>query len=191
MDAFPRPTTLFNRAVGMCEKVMPSRTVTQEHIDCWRQSTCKVLSGMDGYDADVAGRVLNETKWKLESGRPPSDSWYGIAEFDHKRNERPRATLYEESAAAQLPTESLFHLAGMSGMDHLYGHLYPYHAGSQDYGENAACRLQYGLMVARAKQSTAPSVAPLFMKWLYRFHKHIPLSNYSGKVVLPENKITS
>ncbi len=184
LSSFYRPTTIINRLAALVEPHIPSKRVTQDHINRWREDTALVLSNMDGFKNAVASKVVNETDWNLIEGNPPQNSWYGIVEVDPTRKKQPRVVMYEQSLVARMPTEYLFELTGQSGMDHLYGHLYPHHAKHKDCGEEVACRIQQGIARLRAEIYKKHSPTQWLLPLNYWLHKRIPFANYKGDISL-------
>jgi hypothetical protein len=86
----------------------------------------------------------------------------------------PLVYMYPNSPWGRVPGP-LFDMASQAGVDHMVAHLFEYFAG-HDYGEQAACRDQVRLMLARRGPMT--SIVAVLIAVSHRFHKRIPLSIY-------------
>ena len=174
-QAFYRPTTRFNRMLdGVFSMYDPLHQVDESTLRRWQDSSHDIFRGMVE-DTRILDRVVEDAFWSLSKGSPPENTWFGEAKFDGK--EIPQVMIYKESITTRLPTEFLFNLAGQSGTDHIFCHLYAFYAGQDDYVEEVACKYQF--LAARERGGmTWNSVAGLIVV-LHRLHKNIPLSNYS------------
>lgn len=151
--------------------------VTSKEIHRWRDNSLATFRAIVS-DERALEAVVSCSDWYLSLDRSPSDVWYGEDTFiltDAERKHRPRVIIYHHSLTAALP-QPFFDLAGQSGMDHLVGHLYAYHAGEPDFGEEVACKYQY--LAARSRGGLIGRAIAGAVAVLQRLHKDIPLSNY-------------
>jgi len=178
-QAFYRPTTPFNRLLNISlSRYGPLHKLNESTVRRWKDCSLGIFKNL--VDNEAALRlVVEDTFWDLSNGTPPENTWFGEAKF--KGRERPQIIIYRDSITTRLPTNLLFQLAGQSGTDHIFGHLYPFYAGQDDCGEDVACRYQF--LAAREREGVIWNSVSGLAAVLYKLHKNIPLSNY--RKVLP------
>ena len=174
-QAFYRPTTRFNRVLdAVFSSCDPLHYIDESTLIKWQGNSLDLFRDIVD-DRRVLDRVVEDAFWSLSEDRPPENTWFGEAKFDGK--ERPQVIIYEDSITTRLPSELLFDLAGQSGTDHIFGHLYAFYSGQNDYGEGVACRYQF--FAARERGGMTWSSFAALVPVLHRLHKNIPLGNYS------------
>ncbi len=77
----------------------------------------------------------------MSNDKPPLNTWFAEAKFDGEQ--KPQIIIYQDSITTRLPSTFLFNLGGQSGTDHIFGHLYAFYSGQNDYGEEVACNYQF------------------------------------------------
>ena len=174
--AFEKPDTLLNRLLANVSAPLPSTSaITWDRIDQWLEHSAAISRRIVAHPG-VIDKVVNDTDWGLSYTDPPKNTWFGEALF--APGTKPRATIYAHSTTAKLLPKFVFTLAGQAGMDHLFGHLYAFHAGHPDYGEEVACAYQHA--VARARGGIWTVIASLIPP-IYKLHKNIPKENYGAE----------
>lgn len=172
---FERPSMKFNRAADFLTGVRRPRTATCADLNRWRAASLDTLKGM-GAREDVLARIATEGEWCLSDSKAPPDVWCGELRLSKSGAGGPRVTFFLDSVWGRTPTRRLFEHLSQIGVDHMVGHLYPYYAGEDDFGEAVACRYQYLMLRARADYASwASAIALPTLHWL---HKRIPLSTY-------------
>lgn len=175
--AFYRPNTLLNGAVTVISsRCNPLHELDDGILKQWQDNSFTVFRGFVD-DQKMLDRVVADACWSLSLEKPPENVWFGEAKFDRK--ERPQIIVYANSITTRLPTEFLFNLAGQSGTDHLFGHLYAFYAGQPDYDEEVACRYQF--RAARERGGVVWNSVSGLIAILHRLHKNIHLKNYLNR----------
>jgi hypothetical protein len=169
-EAFPRPSSRFNGAVAALVGLLPRRPLTVEGLEPFQQRSAQTLVAMGAQPAAVA-EVTGTTRWIMRPGPAPRDAWGG----EVLRGDPPIVALYRDCLLARVPGRRLYRVAAQLMVDHMYGHLYEYYSGSEDWGEEVACRWQYRLLRHRggpANRLTAEVVA-----LTHRFHKRVEVGS--------------
>lgn len=175
--AFHRPDTITNRLLDVvfCNRRVYHK-IDETHVRLWQESSRNAYLN-HGFDEVVLDKVISDVNWELSDDNPPRNTWFGEALFF--KNETPHVRIFPQSVVGFTPTHSLFNLFGQAGMDHLFGHLYPYFAdgslNESNYNEEVACRLQRKAALSRggvAWKSIAHAIP-----YVYLLYKNIPLSN--------------
>ena len=169
---FYRPSTRFNNWV---ERLLTRKhlwKIDEQTIERWQQSSHESFLSITG-DGETLNKVKRGVEWALSNEKVPRNVWYGECMFKGKST--PKAIVYLRSPCTRLPFRWAFEFAGQIGMDHIYGHLYPFYAGSNDFGEETAC--YYQCAVARARQPVIWKMLAYVIVGVNRFHKKIPLLN--------------
>jgi hypothetical protein len=169
---FWRPSTPVNRLVERVLGARRHRRVEVDEVAHWREQSIRALAAMGGTQ-EALGHVASRTRWVVAAHPAPADCWCG--EVVMKNDSAPIVILYEDGPWTRLPAP-VFEMAAQTGVDHMVGHLYPYFAGSQDFGEEVACRYQFALPLQR--RGPTSKLTALLVALLHRVHKHIPLRNY-------------
>lgn len=171
--ALPRPDTRFNRLVRRLTRERPTRAVVLGDLSPWVEDSLRMF-GLLGAEPETIEAVWDSFKrrWRIATTEAPADVWCGEVVFSEK--EEPLVLMYPDSPWGRVPGR-LFAIASQAGVDHMVAHLLEYFAG-RDYGEEAACRDQVRLMLARRRPAT--SIAAVLIALSHRLHKHIPLSAY-------------
>jgi hypothetical protein len=170
--AFPRPTTRFNRAVEWLLGYFSARGWDPEELAVLQRRAVDDLVAL-GASREPAELAVHETEWEISTERAPPDAWGGEVLRDGD-GDRPRVVLYQDSALTRVGPG--FGWAAQLTVDHMLGHLYEYHRGADDWGEEVACRWQFRLL--RKRGGIVNNVAAVIVAVANRLHKNIPLSNY-------------
>ena len=171
MKAFFRPTTRANVFMSYVLALLkPRHRITHDDLQRWQEASFASYM-QQGKDAEVLKRIIEKTDWKISENQPPPNVWFGEAKFDGRQT--PRIILYQDTATTRLFTRSMFEHASQAGIDHVFGHLYAFHSGNPDYGEEMAYRLQYA--VAKKRSGFYWKLIARGMPLFYRVHKDISL----------------
>ena len=139
-QAFDRPTTFITLLFASLSPRNPLyHSLTEEDIQRWQRGSQEVYRRFVD-KPELLEQVVHEPVWDISSERPPANVWFGEAKF--KDDASPQVIVYRYSLTTQIWPAQVFELAGQSGMDHLFGHLYPFYSGER-HDEEVACRLQY------------------------------------------------
>jgi hypothetical protein len=171
---FERPTTNFNRAVERLLRLFPSRPLERADVESLQARAVQTFIELGAAPA-VLKRAVTRTPWELSPEEAPSDAWGG--EVLMRSDGRPsRVVIYGRSPLTRLPSRRILRLASQLTVDHMLGHLYEYHCGAADWGEEPACRWQY--RVLRRRGGLVNDLTAAIMVLTHRLHKDIPISNY-------------
>jgi len=170
---FWRPSTRLNRLVERVLRVFPERPLRQAELELLQHRSIDAFAQL-GASRDALERVVTDTEWQMSPGRAPSDAWGG--EVLRRADGPPYVVLYRDSALTRLPGRWLFRAASQLTVDHMFGHLYEYHCGAEDWGEEVATRWQFRAL--RQRGGVVNNATAAVMALTSRFHKQIPLSNY-------------
>lgn len=171
--ALPRPPTPFNRIVRRLSRTHRTRAVELDELRPWVEDSLATFR-MLGAELETIEAVRGNfmSRWRIASSEAPADVWCGEVVFSE--GGEPLVFMYPDSPWGRLPSP-LFALGSQAGVDHMVAHLLEYFAG-RDYGEEAACRDQVRLMLARRRP--VASIIAVMIAVSHRFHKRIPLSVY-------------
>lgn len=172
--AFDRPTTRLNRIVGWMLAGRKARALTQQQLREWQESSCSAYREV-GISDETLKQTIDNPEWTLSSENIPENVWFGECLFAQRQT--PQVIIYQNSICARLPGGRVFKLAGQAGVDHIIGHLIPFYEHASDYGESVACRYHHNASIVR--RGVDHAIAARMIPLVYRFHKRIPLSNYS------------
>lgn len=167
-QAFPKPKTVLNRMLTGVNVLPISQRIDQETITLWIENTIRAFQALN-CDPDLLLQCKRETEWHIGE-RAPEDTWFGEAQFDGR--EKSRVIIYRDSLTTRLPRD-VFLLAGQSGVDHVFGHLYPFYNGEADYGEEVACQYQY--RASRIRGTPLAKATASLVTVLQRAHKNISI----------------
>lgn len=136
---FYRPTTFINLLIAFVAKRNPfQHPLTEDQMKRWQQGSQEAYRRFVN-KPERLDQIVQEPHWDLSSDPPPDNVWFGEAQFNDDAT--PRVVVYRNSLATKLWPVQVFEIAGQSGMDHLFGHLYGFYNGER-YDEEAACRWQ-------------------------------------------------
>lgn len=170
---FWRPTTRLNAIVERVLHHFPPRQLQQRDLEPFHARTQQSLLAL-GADAEAVSAVKDRTKWVISPEQAPSDAWGG--EVLRNGAAPPHVVMYCDSLLTRVPSRRFYRIASQLTVDHMYGHLYEYHRGSADWGEEVACRWQVRLL--RQRGGAQNRMLARVVAVTHRFHKQIPLSNY-------------
>ena len=174
--ALDRPDTRFNRLVKRLSGLRTERRVALADLEpCVEDALARFAELGAPAHAIEAVRDNFARRWSIASGPSPADVWCGEVVFDQDDpTTEPLVFMYPDSPWGRTP-HRLFRVSTEAGVDHMVAHLLEYFAGA-DYGEEAACRDQVRLMLARRRPSR--TVAAALIAIGHRLHKQIPLRVY-------------
>jgi len=171
--ALPRPDTPFNRLVRRIGDGRRPAQVALEDLEPAVEDALARFTGLGASSESIAAVRDNfARRWSIAPGPSPADVWCGEVVFGE--GEEPLVLMYPDSPWGRTPRR-LFSISTQAGVDHMVAHLLEYFAGA-DYGEEAACRDQVRLMLARRRPSS--TIAAALIAIGHRLHKQIPLSAY-------------
>ncbi len=172
-EAFFRPTTITNRVVFYFSTLLRSkRGISEIDVEHFQKVSRESYENI-GETKEILDKVINDTKWEISGATPPSNVWFGEAKFS--KTENPEVIVYTESLAARLPTKTFFEHMTQAGMDHVFGHLSAFYAGT-DFGEETACHKQH--LVAKQRKTFLWRVISIIMPMFYYLHKKLPFKNF-------------
>lgn len=171
--ALPRPETRFNRLLLWLSGHWPRRTLALDDLRPSLEATLETFGdlGVDDDALEIVRRSF-EHHWHAVDTPAPRNVWFGEVVFG--ADEVPLVFIYTDSPWSRTP-QQLFRLATLASVDHIVAHLVEYHLGA-DYGEAAACRDQFRLMLAR--RGWQYKISAMAVVALHRVHKQIPLRGY-------------
>jgi len=170
---FERPSPAANRWIEMMLRRFPLRPLDAELLCRLQNDTARTFLAL-GADPAALNKVVTDSPWEISAERAPADAWGG--EVLRRVDAAPLVVLYRDSPLTRLPGRHLFELAFQLAVDHMYGHLYEFYLGSQDWGEEVACRWQYRLL--RRRGGPINRMTAYVVALTHRWHKQIPLDNY-------------
>jgi hypothetical protein len=176
--AFGREETLLNRVIHLVGSRLAAHDLDEAELMRWLDSAIAAFR-VFACDHEALNRVQTDTIWILSADDPP-DAEIWSAEFLFSASGAPVAICYSTTLANRLP-RPVRDIAWQGAIDHLVGHLYPFHRSRRDprhYDETVACRYQHLAAKARASDDWRYRVVAWLIPFVYRFHKEIPLSNY-------------
>jgi hypothetical protein len=172
-SALPRPRTRFNGLVSRVFRAHDAREVHLEDLEIWLDDSLATFQLLGASDQAIASVRDNfRDRWRISAKEAPADVWCGEVVFSE--GSAPLVFMYPNSPWGRLPGWS-FATASQVGVDHMVAHLLEYFEG-RDYGEEAACRDQVRLMLAR--DGILTNAVAALIAFSHRLHKHIRLSTY-------------
>jgi len=171
--SFPRPTTILNKLVLRCVAPQPVNRLSTDVVECCQRETLDTLRRMGAPD-HILTTMMSDSTWRLEEARAPDDAWGG--EVLVGRDGRLSVVLYTDCALTRLRSRYIFDIAAQLAVDHMIGHLFEFHRGGSDYGEEAASRWQFWLLRKRGGMVNRTVACVLVVTTL--FHKHVSVRSY-------------
>jgi hypothetical protein len=172
-SALPRPRTRFNRLVKRVFRARSARDVHVQELEIWLEDSLATFRRLGASDHAIASVRDNfRDHWSISAMEAPADVWCGEVVFS--KGSAPLVFMYPNSPWGRLPDWS-FAMASQVGVDHMVAHLLEYFEG-HDYGEEAACRDQVRLMLAR--DGILTNATAVLIALSHRLHKHVRLSAY-------------
>jgi hypothetical protein len=170
---FPRPTTLLNSVLERTLLLFRVRQLDPEELARLRARSMRAMLEL-GAARTAVEAVSTRSEWRIVPGRAPSNAWGG--EVLERNDGPPHVAMYEDCPLTRLPSTLAFRIAAQLAVDHMYGHLYEYYRGAENWGEEVACRWQVRLL--RQRGGPGNRILAVVVAVTHRFHKQIPLSNY-------------
>jgi hypothetical protein len=170
---FPRPSTILNKLVLRCVAPRPVNDLSTDVVERCQRETLDTLRRMGAPDR-VLNTMTSNSTWRLEKARAPDDAWGGEVLVGHDGG--LSVVLYTDCALTRLRSRYVFDVATQLAVDHMIGHLFEFHRGGSDYGEEAASRWQFWFLLERGGIVNRVVAGVLVVTTL--LHKHVPVRSY-------------
>lgn len=171
--ALPRPDTRFNRCIRRASSARRPRALKLDDLRPLVDESLRTFSRLGASPQSVSAVQRSFARsWSAAETPAPSDVFCGEVVFAHTRE--PLVLMYPDSPWGRIP-QPFYGIASQAAVDHMVAHLLEYFSGAE-YGEEAACRDQIRLMLARRRLADTAMAAVIAI--CHRLHKNVPLRSY-------------